>query len=86
MVNSVQWDYTIGEVSKDTTQRLLLLPDIVEAHKAGIVHFHDMGYYAQHICNCDLINLEDMPQNGTVISDVLTEKPHSLSTTCSIAT
>ena len=86
VVNSVQRDYMAGEVSKDITQRLLLPPDIVEAHKAGIIHFHDMDYYAQHMHNCDLVNLEDMLQNGTVISGTLIEKPHSFSTACNIAT
>ena len=86
VVNSTQRDYMAGEVSKDITQRLLLPPDIVEAHKAGIIHFHDMDYYAQHMHNCDLVNLEDMLQNGTVISGTLIEKPHSFSTACNIAT
>ena len=86
VVNSVQRDYMAGEVSKDITQRLLLPPDIVEAHKAGIIHFHDMDYYAQHMHNCDLVNLEDMLQNGTVISETRIEKPHSFSTACNIAT
>ena len=86
VVNSVQRDYMAGEVSKDITQRLLLPPDIVEAHKAGIIHFHDMDYYAQHMHNCDLVNLDDMLQNGTVISGTLIEKPHSFSTACNIAT
>ena len=86
VVNSVQRDYMAGEVSKDITQRLLLPPDIVEAHKAGIIHFHDMDYYAQHMHNCDLVNLEDMLQNGTVISGTYIEKPHSFSTACNIAT
>lgn len=86
VVNSVQRDYMAGEVSKDITQRLLLPPDIVEAHKAGIIHFHDMDYYAQHMHNCDLVNLEDMLQNGTVISETLIERPHSFSTACNIAT
>lgn len=85
-VNSVQRDYMAGEVSKDITKRLLLPPDIVEAHEAGIIHFHDMDYYAQHMHNCDLVNLEDMLQNGTVISGTLIEKPHSFSTACNIAT
>lgn len=85
-VNSVQRDYMAGEVSKDITQRLLLPADIVEAHKEGILHFHDMDYYAQHMHNCDLVNLEDMLQNGTVISGTLIEKPHSFSTACNIAT
>ena len=86
VVNSTQRDYMAGEVSKDITQRLLLPPDIVEAHKAGIIHFHDMDYYAQHMHNCDLVNLEDMLQNGTVISGTYIEKPHSFSTACNIAT
>lgn len=85
-VNSVQRDYMAGEVSRDLTQRLLLPPDIVEAHKEGIIHFHDMDYYAQHMHNCDLVNLEDMLQNGTVISGTMIEKPHSFSTACNIAT
>lgn len=85
-VNSVQRDYMAGEVSRDLTQRLLLPPDIVEADKAGIIHFHDSDYFAQHMHNCDLVNLEDMLQNGTVISETLIEKPHSFSTACNIAT
>lgn len=85
-VNSVQRDYMAGEVSKDLTQRLLLPPDIVEADKQGIIHFHDSDYFAQHMHNCDLVNLEDMLQNGTVISETLIEKPHSFSTACNIAT
>ena len=85
-VNSVQRDYMAGEVSRDITNRLLLPPDIVEAHKKGIIHFHDSDYFAQHMHNCDLVNLEDMLQNGTVISDTLIEKPHSFSTACNIAT
>ena len=85
-VNSVQRDYMAGEVSKDLTRRLLLPQDIVEAHEQGIIHFHDMDYYAQHMHNCDLVNLEDMLQNGTVISDTMIEKPHSFSTSCNIAT
>ena len=85
-VNSVQRDYMAGEVSKDITRRLLLPPEIVEAHEEGIIHFHDMDYYAQHMHNCDLVNLEDMLQNGTVISGTLIEKPHSFSTACNIAT
>ena len=76
-VNSVQRDYMAGEVSRDITNRLLLPPDIVEAHNAGIIHFHDTDYYAQHMHNCDLVDLEDMLQNGTVISGTLIEKPHS---------
>ncbi len=85
-VNSVQRDYMAGEVSKDISRRLLLPPDIVEAHEKGLIHFHDMDYYAQHMHNCDLVNLEDMLQNGTVISGTLIEKPHSFSTACNIAT
>ena len=85
-VNSVQRDYMAGEVSKDITRRLLLPQDIVEADKEGIIHFHDTDYYAQHMHNCDLVNLEDMLQNGTVISETLIEKPHSFSTACNIAT
>ena len=85
-VNSVQRDYMAGEVSRDLTQRLLLPRDIVEAHNEGIIHFHDMDYYAQHMHNCDLVNLEDMLQNGTVISGTMIEKPHSFSTACNIAT
>lgn len=85
-VNSVQRDYMAGEVSKDISRRLLLPAEIVEAHEQGIIHFHDMDYYAQHMHNCDLVNLEDMLQNGTVISGTLIEKPHSFSTACNIAT
>ena len=85
-VNSVQRDYMAGEVSKDITRRVLLPRDIVEAHEAGIIHFHDADYFAQHMHNCDLVNLEDMLQNGTVISGTLIEKPHSFSTACNIAT
>ena len=85
-VSSVQRDYMAGEVSKDLTERLLLSSDIVEAHKAGILHFHDADYFAQHMHNCDLVNLEDMLQNGTVISRTFIEKPHSFSTACNIAT
>ncbi|MCH5187524.1 MAG: anaerobic ribonucleoside-triphosphate reductase [Oscillospiraceae bacterium] len=85
-VNSVQRDYMAGEVSKDITERILLPPDIVEAHKQGIIHFHDADYFAQHMHNCDLVNLEDMLQNGTVISGTMIEKPHSFSTACNIAT
>ncbi len=85
-VNSVQRDYMAGEVSKDLTERILLSPEIVEAHKEGIIHFHDSDYYAQHMHNCDLVNLEDMLQNGTVISGTKIEKPHSFSTACNIAT
>ena len=85
-VNSVQRDYMAGEVSKDITKRILLPSDIVEAHENGIIHFHDADYFAQHMHNCDLVNLEDMLQNGTVISGTLIEKPHSFSTACNIAT
>lgn len=85
-VNSVQRDYMAGEVSKDITRRLLLPEEIVKAHEQGIIHFHDMDYYAQHMHNCDLVNLEDMLQNGTVITGTLIEKPHSFSTACNIAT
>ena len=85
-VNSVQRDYMAGEVSRDITNRILLPPDIVDAHNKGIIHFHDTDYFAQHMHNCDLVNLEDMLQNGTVISDTLIEKPHSFSTACNIAT
>jgi len=85
-VNSVQRDYMAGEVSRDITRRLLLPEDIVKAHEEGIIHFHDMDYYAQHMHNCDLVNLEDMLQNGTVISGTMIEKPHSFSTACNIAT
>ncbi len=86
IVNSVQRDYMAGELSRDITARLLLPADIVEADKEGIIHFHDADYYAQHMHNCDLVNLEDMLQNGTVISGTLIEKPHSFSTACNIAT
>ena len=86
VVNSTQRDYMAGEVSRDITERLLLPPDIVEAHKEGIIHFHDSDYFAQHMHNCDLVNLEDMLQNGTVISGTLIERPHSFSTACNIAT
>ena len=79
-INAVQRDYMAGEVSKDLTSRLLLPQDIVAAHDAGIIHFHDSDYFAQHMHNCDLVNLEDMLQNGTVISGTLIEKPHSFST------
>ena len=85
-VNAVQRDYMAGEVSKDLTARMLLPREIVEAHEAGIIHFHDADYFAQHMHNCDLVNLEDMLQNGTVISGTLIEKPHSFSTACNIAT
>lgn len=85
-VNSVQRDYMAGEVSKDITKRILLPGDIVDAHENGLIHFHDADYFAQHMHNCDLVNLEDMLQNGTVISGTLIEKPHSFSTACNIAT
>ena len=85
-VNSVQRDYMAGEVSKDLTQRVLLPAEVVEAHNEGIIHFHDSDYFAQHMHNCDLVNLEDMLQNGTVISGTLIERPHSFSTACNIAT
>ena len=85
-VNSVQRDYMAGEVSKDITKRFLLPEDIVKAHEEGIIHFHDADYFAQHMHNCDLVNLEDMLQNGTVISGTMIEKPHSFSTACNIAT
>ena len=86
IVNSTQRDYMAGEVSRDLSERLLLPPDIVEAHREGIIHFHDSDYYAQHMHNCDLVNLEDMLQNGTVITGTLIERPHSFSTACNIAT
>ena len=85
-VNSVQRDYMAGEVSKDITRRMLLPEDIVKAHDDGIIHFHDADYFAQHMHNCDLVNLEDMLQNGTVISGTMIERPHSFSTACNIAT
>ena len=85
-VNSVQRDYMAGEVSRDITERILLPEEIVKAHRDGIIHFHDSDYYAQHMHNCDLVNLEDMLQNGTVISGTMIEKPHSFSTACNIAT
>ena len=85
-VNSVQRDYMAGEISKDLTARLLLPPDIVKAHREGLIHLHDADYFAQHMHNCDLVNLEDMLQNGTVISGTFIEKPHSFSTACNIAT
>ena len=85
-INSVQRDYMAGEVSKDVSARLLLPADVVQAHKEGLIHFHDMDYYAQHMHNCDLVNLEDMLQNGTVISGTMIEKPKSFSTACNIAT
>jgi len=86
VVNSTQRDYMAGEVSRDLTNRILLPPDIVEAHNEGIIHFHDSDYFAQHMHNCDLVNLEDMLQNGTVITGTLIERPHSFSTACNIAT
>ena len=86
VINSTQRDYMAGEVSKDLTARLLLPHDIVEAHNECIMHFHDTDYYALHMDNCDLVNLEDMLQNGTVITGTLIEKPHSFSTACNIAT
>ena len=85
-INSTQRDYMAGQVSKDLTMRLLLPKEIVDAHKEGIIHFHDSDYYAQKEHNCDLINLEDMLQNGTVISDTLIEKPHSFYTACNVTT
>ena len=85
-INSVQRDYMAGEVSKDVSARLLLPQDVVQAHREGLIHFHDMDYYAQHMHNCDLVNLEDMLQNGTVISETMIEKPKSFSTACNIAT
>ena len=85
-VNSIQRDYMAGEVSKDLTSRILLPPDIVKAHEDGIIHFHDADYFAQHMHNCDLVNLEDMLENGTVISGTLIEKPKSFATACNIAT
>ena len=85
-INAVQRDYMAGEVSKDITSRILLPKDVVDAHEAGIIHFHDSDYFAQHMHNCDLVNLEDMLQNGTVISGTMIEKPHSFSTACNIAT
>ncbi len=86
VVNSTQRDYMAGEVSRDLSERILLPQDIVEAHREGIIHFHDSDYYAQHMHNCDLVNLEDMLQNGTVITGTLIEKPHSFATACNIAT
>ena len=86
IVNSTQRDYMAGEVSRDLSERLLLPQDIVEAHREGIIHFHDSDYYAQHMHNCDLVNLEDMLQNGTVITGTMIERPHSFSTACNIAT
>lgn len=85
-INSTQRDYMAGEVSKDLTRRILLPKDIIEAHEQGIIHFHDSDYFAQHMHNCDLVNLEDMLQNGTVISEVMIEKPHSFYTACNVAT
>ena len=85
-VNSVQRDYMAGEVSKDITKRFLLPEDIVEAHEKGIIHFHDADYFAQHMHNCCLVNLEDMLQNGTVISETMIDRPKSFSTACNIAT
>ena len=85
-VNSVQRDYMAGEVSKDITRRFLLPPDIVDAHEKGIIHFHDADYFAQHMHNCCLVNLEDMLQNGTVVSETMIDKPKSFSTACNIAT
>ena len=86
VVNSTQRDYMAGEVSRDITERILLPQDVVEAHREGLIHFHDSDYFAQHMHNCDLVNLEDMLQNGTVITDTLIERPHSFSTACNIAT
>ncbi|MBR5217120.1 MAG: anaerobic ribonucleoside-triphosphate reductase, partial [Oscillospiraceae bacterium] len=86
VVNSTQRDYMAGEVSRDITSRILLPKEIVDAHNEGIIHFHDTDYYAQHMHNCDLVNLEDMLQNGTVITGTLIEKPHSFATACNIAT
>ena len=86
IVNSVQRDYMAGEVSKDITTRFLLPHDITDAHREGIIHFHDADYFAQHMHNCCLVNLEDMLQNGTVISETMIEKPHSFSTACNIST
>lgn len=86
LVNSVQRDYMAGEVSKDITRRFLLPADIMDAHDNGLLHFHDADYFAQHMHNCCLVNLEDMLQNGTVISETMIEKPHSFSTACNIAT
>src|SRR5574344_680254 len=86
MIASVQRDYMAGEASKDISKRKLLPADVIKAHEEGIIHFHDMDYYAQHINNCCLINLEDMLQNGTVISETQIDKPHSFSTACNIAT
>jgi len=85
-INSVMRDYMAGEVSKDLTRRMLLPKEVVDAHDAGIIHFHDADYYAQRMHNCDLVNLEDMLENGTVISGTMIERPHSFSTACNIAT
>ena len=85
-VNSVQRDYMAGEVSKDITKRFLLPPDIVDAHEQGILHFHDADYFAQHMHNCCLVNLEDMLQNGTVVSETMIDTPKSFSTACNVAT
>ena len=86
VVNSTQRDYMAGEVSRDITERILLPQEIVDAHREGIIHFHDADYFAQHMHNCDLVNLEDMLQNGTVITGTLIERPHSFATACNIAT
>ena len=86
VINSVQRDYMAGEVSKDITRRFLLPEEIVKAHEEGIIHFHDADYFAQHMHNCCLVNLDDMLQNGTVISEVMIERPKSFSTACNIAT
>ena len=85
-INSTQRDYMAGQVSKDLSMRLLLPKEVVDAHKEGIIHFHDTDYFAQKEHNCDLVNLEDMLQNGTVISDTLIEKPHSFYTACNVTT
>ena len=85
-VNSVHSDYMAGEISRDLTRRILLSDDIVHAHKDGLIHFHDSDYFAQHMHNCDLVNLEDMLQNGTVISEAMIKRPHSFSTACNITT
>ena len=86
VVNSTQRDYMAGEVSRDITERILLPQDIVKAHEEGLIHFHDSDYFAQHMHNCDLVNLEDMLQNGTVITGTMIERPHSFATACNIAT
>ena len=86
VINSTQRDYMAGEISKDLTARLLLDPEIVKAHQEGLIHFHDSDYFAQHMHNCDLVNLEDMLQNGTVISQTMIEKPHSFFTACNVTT